>query len=153
MIFGFCKFLFLSGLLFGQSVAYANCDDGTSQRNFNGPNKTVQSLWRALKDSGVPIWEEGSFHRQEFNYIGLIKSNRPLHVVWFYTVSGKSCHATKRLLLFSKNGKFVGGYMGVDEPSKIINGSTLQFMQTEPASFASGPPLWLDSNKFEAASR
>jgi hypothetical protein len=149
----FSKLLFLSGLLLGQSVVYANCDDGASQRSFNGPNKTVQSLWRELKHSGIPIWEKGSFHRQEFNYIGLVKSNQPLHVAWLYTESGQSCRATKRLLLFSKNGKFIGSYANVDEPSKIVNGSTLQFLQIEPTNFASGPPLWLDSNKFEAASR
>jgi hypothetical protein len=149
----FYKFLFMSALLLVHGVVQANCDDGASVRSFNGPTETVQSFWRELKRSGVPTWGKGSFHRQEFNYIGLIKSNQPLHVVWFYTEWGQSCRATNRLLLFSKNGKFIGSYSGVGEPSKIVNGNTLQFLQIEPVSFSSGPPLWLDSNKFETASK
>ncbi len=149
----FNRFLLTLSLLLVQSVVHANCDDGSSVRSFNGPSKTVKILWRELKKSDVPTWNNGSFHRQEFNYIGLLKSAQPLHAVWFHTEWGQSCRVTNRLLLFSKSGKFIGSYSGIDKPSNIVNGVTLQFLQIEPANFADGPPLWLHSNKFEAASQ
>ena len=145
------SFLFLIFII-GNNAAQASCDDGASLRSFKGPNKTTQSLWKSLKKTGVPTWEKGSFHAQEFNYIGLIQSNRPLHVVWFYTEWGVStCRGTSRLLLFSKSGKFFGSYTGVDQPSRIIK-STLHFSTKEPVDFSSGPPDWLQSENIETAS-
>ena len=100
------KIIIFSFCLLAQNSAFASCDDGASRRNFAGPKKIVQSLWRKLQDSEVPVWSKGSFHHQDFKYVGQLQSNQLLHVVWFSTTSGQSCRATNRLLLFTKNGTF-----------------------------------------------
>jgi hypothetical protein len=146
------KIIIFSFCLLADNSAFASCDDGASQRNFAGPKKIVQSLWRKLQDSEVPVWSKGSFHHQDFKYIGQLQSNQPLHVVWFSTTSGQSCRATNRLLLFTKSGTFFGMYTGLSEPQGI-NKQSLLFSQLDPVSFSSGPPNWIDSTQLDLAAK
>ena len=131
----------------GQQVT--DCSDGASIRRFVGPKPLVQSLWQNLQSTKVPLWAKGEFHDQEFKYLGLAQSAKPVHLVLFSTTWGSSCRATNRLLVFDQSNQFIGMYSHLNTVKGFEKGRLA--LESGFADFQSGTPGVIDSSSFESA--
>jgi hypothetical protein len=131
----------------GQPVP--DCSDGASIRRFVGPKPLVKSLWQNLQATKVPLWAKGEFHHQEFKYLGLTQSVKPVQLVLFSTTWGSSCRATNRLLVFDQSNHFIGMYSHLNTVKGLEKGRLL--LEYGPVDFQSGIPGEIDSSSFESA--
>jgi hypothetical protein len=131
----------------GQRVP--DCSDGASIRRFVGPKPLIQSLWQNLQATRVPLWAKGEFHDQEFKYLGLTQSTKPVQLVLFTTTWGSSCRATNRLLVFDQSNRFLGMYSQLNTVKGFEQGRLL--LESGSADFQSGIPGVIDSSGFESA--
>ncbi len=131
----------------GQQVP--DCSDGASIRRFIGPKPLIHSLWKSLKATKVPLWAKGQFHEQEFKYLGITQSAKPVHLVLFSTVWGGSCRATNRLLVFDQSNQFIGMYSHLSSVKGFENGRLT--LESGFADFQSSIPGEIDSSSFESA--
>jgi hypothetical protein len=140
--------LWCSGVpVHGQQVP--DCSDGASIRRFVGPKSLVQALWQSLQSTKVPLWAKSEFHDQEFKYLGLTQSAKPVHLVLFSTTWGSSCRATNRLLVFDQSNKFIGMYSHLNTVKGFDQGRLV--LESGSADFQSGIPGKIDSSSFESA--
>jgi len=135
----------------GQTIAQGtpNCNDGASIRHFVGPHPLVDSFWKNLQGTKVPLWAEGEFHQQEFKYLGLTESSKPVHLVLFSTIWGDSCRATNRLLVFDQNHQFLGMYSHLNSILRLKSNHLV--LESGTADFTSGPPNKIDMSIWESA--
>lgn len=96
------------------------------------------------------MWKRGEFHEQEFRYLGQTKSAHPYHLVNFVTTWGRSCRATKRLLVFDSQLHFVGMYSHLDPEVKSLNGNQL-ILESGQVDFSVPPPEKIEDSEFESA--
>jgi hypothetical protein len=126
-----------------------DCSDGASIRRFVGPKPLLQSLWQNLQATKVPLWAKGDFHSQDFRYLGLTQSAKPIHLVLFSTTWGSSCRATNRLLVFDQSNQFIGMYSHLNTVKGFERGRLV--LESGSADFQSGIPGEIDSSGFESA--
>ncbi|HEV2112374.1 MAG TPA: hypothetical protein VGT99_13530 [Gammaproteobacteria bacterium] len=142
--------LFLLALFFAGSLpAHAgtgssDCSTGKSQRNLAGPEPATKDLRAAAEAGGAIFFEKGKFDTEDFTYLGEVvsPSGKRWFIVYLDTTWGLACRATKRLLVFNADRKYLGQYYAVPEPTKI-SGDTV-FFDTEDGNTIkftdSGPP-------------
>jgi hypothetical protein len=102
------------------------CEEcGKSIRLIEGPIKLTNKLRQEAVDSNVIFWDDSTFCRELFKYIGIIGNPKKpkYYIVNFVTIWGIHCHrGTSRLLLFNGNNKFLGEFTGIyPEPLNIFN--------------------------------
>lgn len=105
------------------------CDDAQSKRISVGPQKLLSLLRKNAEESNsTPFFVQGQFHHEEFKYIGSIKHVTKIRyeLVLLTTIWGEGCRATRRLLIFDPEGKYVGSYASLqDAPIRILNSKLL----------------------------
>ena len=142
-------------LLLGCSIVPAHgqqvpdCSDGASIQRFVGPKSLVRSLWQNLQTTKVPLWAKGEFHDQEFKYLGLTQSAKPIQLVLFTTTWGSSCRTTNRILVFDQSDQFVGMYSHLNTVKGFEHGRLV--LESGFADFQSSIPGVIDSSRFETA--
>lgn len=128
------------------------CDDGASVRRRTGPEPLTSRLWTRIgHEATVPVWEAGTFHEQEFRYIGSVRGASRLHLVWFSTTWGQGCRATNRLLVYDAGGHLLGHYGLISAKPVRVSGAAVAFDDGTSVSFRNGIPEQIDDTRFTRA--
>ncbi len=105
------------------------CGSNQSRQILKGPKKLLSQLHKkAEKASNPPFFSNGKFDEEEFKYVGKINLSAKdrFELVLLTTTWGESCRATRRLLVFSADGAYLGNYGSLpEEPSKLIGAKIL----------------------------
>ena len=106
------------------------CTPGRSKRTLVGPDDPLAALRAAAEASPrSPLPADGSFETEELRYVGSARADaNTIYPLAVLTVqAGEGCRFTRRLLVFDREGRYLGFYGPLAAAPSGVAGASVLF--------------------------